>query len=272
MSAPETAAPELAALVEPLLALAREAGAAIMRVYAQDFAVTHKDDRSPLTEADMASHHLIVAGLQRIAPGIPVLSEESAGVPWHTRRGWQRYWLVDPLDGTREFVKKNGEFTVNIALIEGGESVLGVVYAPALDELHYGARGLGAFVCDGASRVPVAVRQPALAPLRVAGSRSHMDARSSAFIASLGEHTLLGMGSSLKFCRMAEARLDVYPRFAPTSEWDTAAGQCVLECAGGAVLTLDGERLRYNSKDSLLNPDFLALGDTALPWREWLHG
>jgi 3'(2'), 5'-bisphosphate nucleotidase len=120
--------------------------------------------------------------------------------------------------------------------------------------------------------VPVTVRQPALAPLRVAGSRSHMDARSSAFIARLGEHTLLGMGSSLKFCRMAEARLDVYPRFAPTSEWDTAAGQCVLECAGGAVLTLDGKPLRYNSKDSLLNPDFLALGDPALPWREWLDG
>jgi 3'(2'), 5'-bisphosphate nucleotidase len=272
MSAPAPAALDLAALVDPLLALAREAGAAIMRVYAQDFAVSHKDDRSPLTEADMASHHLIVAGLQRMAPDIPVLSEESAHIPWETRRGWQRYWLVDPLDGTREFVKKNGEFTVNIALIEDGETVLGVVYAPALDEMHFGARGLGAFTCDGSNRSPVAVRQPALAPLRVAGSRSHMDARSSAFIASLGEHTLLGMGSSLKFCRMAEARLDVYPRFAPTSEWDTAAGQCVLESAGGAVLTLDGEPLRYNRKDSLLNPDFLALGDPTLPWREWLHG
>jgi len=272
MSLPPLAALELATLVDPLLALAREAGAAIMRVYAQDFAVSHKDDRSPLTAADMASHHLIVAGLQGLAPGIPVLSEESASVPWEQRREWRRYWLVDPLDGTREFVKKNGEFTVNIALIEDGEPVLGVVYAPALDEMHYGARSLGAFICDGGSRVPVAVRQPALAPLRVAGSRSHMDARSAAFIARLGEHTLLGMGSSLKFCRMAEARLDVYPRFAPTSEWDTAAGQCVLECAGGVVLTLDGERLRYNTKDSLLNPDFLALGDAGLPWREWLHG
>ena len=257
-------------LVRPLLALARDAGAAIMRVYGQDFAVEHKDDRSPLTEADMASHHLIVAGLEKLAPGVPVLSEESATIPWDARRAWTRYWLVDPLDGTREFVKKNGEFTVNIALIENGESVLGVVYAPALDEMHYGARGLGAFVCDGASDVPVAVRKPALAPLRVAGSRSHMDPRSAAFIERLGEHTLLGMGSSLKFCRMAEGGLDVYPRFAPTSEWDTAAGQCVLECAGGAVLTLDGRPLRYNTKESLLNPDFLALGDDALPWREWL--
>jgi 3'(2'), 5'-bisphosphate nucleotidase len=259
-------------MVPALLALAREAGAAIMRVYAQDFAVRQKDDRSPLTEADMASHHLILAGLEAIAPGVPVLSEESADITWDTRRAWRTYWLVDPLDGTREFVNRNGEFTVNIALIEDGEPVLGVVYAPALDEMHYGARGLGAFACVGDSEVPIAVRAPATTPLRVAGSRSHMDPASAAFIARLGEHEMLGMGSSLKFCRMAEARLDVYPRFAPTSEWDTAAGQCVLECAGGAVLTLDGAPLRYNSKDSLLNPHFLALGDAGLPWREWLDG
>jgi 3'(2'), 5'-bisphosphate nucleotidase len=237
MSAPPPAALDLAALVDPLLALAREAGAAIMRVYAQDFAVSHKDDRSPLTEADMASHHLIVAGLQRLAADIPVLSEESADVPWDVRRHWTRYWLVDPLDGTREFVKKNGEFTVNIALIEDGETVLGVVYAPALDELHFGARGLGAFVCDGAKRVPVTVRQPALAPLRVAGSRSHMDARSSAFIARLGEHTLLGMGSSLKFCRMAEGAPGRLSALRAHLRVGHCGGQCVLECAGGAVLT-----------------------------------
>ena len=260
------------AMAPALLALAREAGAAIMRVYAQDFAVQHKDDRSPLTEADMASHHLIVAGLEAIAPGVPVLSEESADVAWETRRAWRRYWLVDPLDGTREFVKKNGEFTVNIALIEDGEPVLGGVYAPALDELHFGARGLGAFVVAGDERLPISVRRPATTPLRVAGSRSHMDPASAAFIGRLGEHELLGMGSSLKFCRMAEGRLDIYPRFAPTSEWDTAAGQCVLECAGGSVLTLDGMALRYNTKESLLNPHFLALGDAGLPWREWLDG
>ena len=256
--------------VEPLLALSRQAGTAIMRVYAEDFAVSHKEDRSPLTEADMASHNLITAGLRELAPEVPVLSEESADVPWAERRGWSRYWLVDPLDGTREFINKNGEFTVNIALVEHGEPVLGMVYAPALDELHFGLRGLGAFVCDGANRVPIAVRRPALPPLRVAASRSHLDLRSSAAIDRMGETSLLGMGSSLKFCRMAEARLDVYPRFAPTSEWDTAAGQCVLECAGGVVITLDGAPLRYNTKESLLNPDFLALGDAALPWRDWI--
>jgi 3'(2'), 5'-bisphosphate nucleotidase len=262
--------PHYAHLVEPLLELARQAGAATMHVYAQDFEVWHKDDRSPLTAADMASHNLILAGLADLEPELPVLSEESADVPWEVRRAWRRYWLVDPLDGTREFINKNGEFTVNIALVEDGEVALGVVYAPALDELHFGLRDLGAFVCDGPNRVPISVRKPALPPLNVAASRSHLDLRSSAAVDRMGEVTLLGMGSSLKFCRMAEARLDVYPRFAPTSEWDTAAGQCVLECAGGAVLTLDGQPLRYNTKESLLNPDFLALGDAGLPWRDWI--
>ena len=257
--------------IEPVLQLARDAGAAIMQVYVQDFAVEHKDDQSPLTAADMAAHHLIVAGLQALTPELPVLSEESASIDWSVRQGWQRYWLVDPLDGTREFVKKNGEFTVNIALIEDGVAVFGVVYAPALDELHYGVRGVGAFICDGASRVPISSRRPAAAPLHVAASRSHMDARSASAIGRMGEVSLLGMGSSLKFCRMAQARLDVYPRFAPTSEWDTAAGQCVLEAAGGVVITLDGKPLSYNGKDSLLNPDFLALGDPDLPWKDWLH-
>lgn len=257
--------------IEPVLQLARDAGAAIMQVYVQDFTVEHKDDKSPLTAADMAAHHLIVAGLQALTPELPVLSEESADIDWSVRQGWRRYWLVDPLDGTREFVKKNGEFTVNIALIEDGIAVFGVVYAPALDELHYGVRGVGAYICDGASRIPISSRRPAAAPLHVAASRSHMDARSAAAIGRMGEVSLLGMGSSLKFCRMAEARLDVYPRFAPTSEWDTAAGQCVLEAAGGAVMTLDGKPLSYNGKDSLLNPDFLALGDPDLPWKEWLH-
>ncbi len=258
--------------IAPVLQMARDAGAAIMQVYVQDFEVEHKDDHSPLTAADMAAHHLIVARLQAMTPELPVLSEESAGVDWTQRRTWQQYWLVDPLDGTREFVKKNGEFTVNIALVEAGIVTFGVVFAPALNELHYGVRGVGAYICDGSGELPIASRRPAAAPLRVAGSRSHMDARSSAAIARMGEVNLMGMGSSLKFCRMAEAKLDVYPRFAPTSEWDTAAGQCVLEAAGGVVLTLDGLPLAYNTKASLLNPEFIALGDATLPWRDWIDG
>jgi 3'(2'), 5'-bisphosphate nucleotidase len=260
-------APEL---LEPVLALARAAGEAILRVYTGDFAVGHKDDRSPLTEADLAAHHLIVDGLRALSPELPVLSEESAGVPWSERREWRRYWLVDPLDGTREFVKKNGEFTVNIALVDDGIPVFGVVHAPVFDELHFGLRGEGAWHCDASGRVPIAVRRPATTPLRVAASRSHADPRTAAAVARMGDVDLVSLGSSLKFCRLAEARLDAYLRFAPTSEWDTAAGQCVLEAAGGAVLGLDGLPLRYNTKDSLLNPDFLALGDPGLPWRDWL--
>lgn len=255
-----------------VVSLAREAGAKIMDIYAQDFAVHTKDDQSPLTAADMAAHRHIVAGLSALTPHIPVLSEESASVPWDVRRGWTRYWLVDPLDGTREFVKKNGEFTVNIALIEGDAPTFGVVYAPALDEMLFGQRGVGAFVCDGDKAVPVMARQPADAPLRVAASRSHLDTRTAAAIERMGEVEPLGLGSSLKFCRLAEGRLDVYPRFGPTSEWDTAAGQAVLEAAGGVVLRLDGSVLSYNTKDSLLNPDFIALGDARLPWQDWLDG
>jgi 3'(2'), 5'-bisphosphate nucleotidase len=257
---------------DAVIGLARAAGAAIMAVYVEDFAVEHKDDRSPLTAADMASHRLIVEGLARLTPDVPVLSEESASVPWEQRRGWERYWLVDPLDGTREFVKKNGEFTVNIALVEGHDTTFGVVFAPALDELHFGVRGGGAFVRDGHEDVPVLTRRPAPQSLRVAASRSHLDARTAAALARMGDAQTQGLGSSLKFCRIAEGRIDVYPRFGPTSEWDTAAAQCVLEAAGGAVLTMDGQPLRYNSKESLLNPDFIALGDPSLPWREWLDG
>jgi 3'(2'), 5'-bisphosphate nucleotidase len=261
-----------AKLREAVIAVAREAGAAIMEVYRQDFSVEHKDDRSPLTQADLAAHRIIVAALEKLTPEVPVLSEESASLPWPVRQAWTRYWLVDPLDGTREFVKKNGEFTVNIALIEDHQPVFGVVHAPALDELHYGERGRGAFVRMGDDDVALNTRRPAVSPLRVAASRSHLDERTAALLARLGEIETASMGSSLKFCRIAEARIDLYPRFGLTSEWDTAAAQALVEAAGGVVLTLDGEPLRYNTKDSLLNPHFIVLGDPELPWREWLDG
>lgn len=263
------AAPD--ALVEGVVALARAAGAAILDVYSRDFEVEAKDDASPLTQADLAAHRLLVAGLRALSPALPVLSEEDAGVAWEVRRGWDRYWLVDPLDGTREFVKKNGEFTVNIALVEHGRPVLGVVYAPVFDYLLHARAGHGAWLRQAGEDIALSTRRPATTPLRVAASRSHLDARTAAFLDRLGEAERHGLGSSLKFCRIAEGRVDVYPRFGPTSEWDTAAAQCVLEAAGGAVLRLDGTPLRYNGKDSLLNPDFIALGDVELPWREWLE-
>lgn len=255
---------------ERCIAIAREAGDAIMRVYAQDFPVEIKDDNSPLTAADLASHRIIVDGLQALTPDIPVLSEEAADIAWETRREWTRLWLVDPLDGTREFIKKNGEFTVNVALIENGEPVLGVVYAPALGYLVHAERGVGAFLRDDGEDVAIQSTRPSAAPLRVAASRSHLDARTQALLERVGEHERMGLGSSLKFCRIAEGRVDFYPRFGPTSEWDTAAGQCVLEAAGGAVMRTDGAALDYNRKESILNPDFLALGDADLPWRDWL--
>jgi 3'(2'), 5'-bisphosphate nucleotidase len=262
----------LDALREGIIALAREAAARILTVYDSDFAVEHKDDRSPQTAADLAAHHCIVAGLERLAPDIPVLSEESAqDVPALVRRQWSRMWLVDPLDGTREFVKRNGEFTVNIALIdEDGAPVLGVVQAPVTGALWHGQRGRGAFRRDGDVDTAIRTRAPASAPLRVAASRSHRDERTEAFMARMGEVEPIGIGSSLKFCRLAEGAMDVYPRFGPTSEWDTAAGQCVLEAAGGVVVDPRGRALRYNQRDTILNGDFLALGDPALPWRDWL--
>ena len=260
------------ALHEAVIALAREAAAKILEVYESEFAVQHKDDRSPLTAADLASHRCILAGLERLAPDIPVLSEESAELPVATRRAWSRLWLVDPLDGTREFIKRNGEFTVNIALIDDGVPVFGVVQQPVTGALWWGARGLGAFKRDGDADTPLRVRVPATAPLRVAASRSHRDERTEAFMAKMGDVEPIGVGSSLKFCMLAEGAIDVYPRFAPTSEWDTGAAQCVLEAAGGAVIDPRGRPLAYNQRDTILNGDFIALGDTSLPWKDWLGG
>lgn len=263
---------DLALLADEVLGLVRAAGAAIMRVYASDFAVQAKDDDSPLTEADMAAHRILVDGLEQLQPRLPVLSEEAADIAWSERSLWPQHWLVDPLDGTREFVKRNGEFTVNVALIDGVDTVLGVVYAPALELMYLAWRGGGAWRVepDGA-RLRLSTQRPAPRPLRVAASRSHLDARTQALLARMGETERFGMGSSLKFCRIAEGCADFYPRFGPTSEWDTAAAQCVLEQAGGAVLTTSGATLRYRRGESLLNPDFLALGDPALPWRDWLE-
>jgi len=248
-------------------AIARRAGAAILEIYAGSFAVEQKADNSPLTAADMAAHHAILDGLRTLTPDIPVLSEESAGIPWSTRATWTRYWLVDPLDGTREFVKRNGEFTVNIALIEDHAPVLGVVLAPVSGELYFGLRDEGAFLerVRGAMPEPLSTRAAAQPPV-VAGSRSHAQERTGAMLARLGEHRMMSMGSSLKFCLIAAGTADLYLRLGPTSEWDTAAAQCVLEQAGGAVLNLQGQPFRYNTRESLINPEFVAVGDPSVDW------
>jgi len=258
-------------LREGVIAIAREAGAAIMAVHRDDIALRAKADDSPVTAADMAAHRSIVAGLARLTPDIPVLSEESAHtVPLRRRRAWSRFWLVDPLDGTREFLKGNGEFTVNIALVDEGVPVFGVIQSPVSAAVWHGVPGQGAFRRDGGAERAISTRRPATAPLRVAASRSHLDARTAAMLARIGEHESIGLGSSLKFCLLAEGGMDAYPRLGPTSEWDTAAGQAILEAAGGCVLDPRGRPFRYNQRDTLLNGDFIALGDPALPWRGWV--
>jgi len=262
---------DLRPLLENCLAIALDAGEAIMQVYASDFAVTHKNDETPLTQADLAAHHLILTRLAGLDPQLPALSEEGAETPYSIRRHWQKYWLVDPLDGTLEFVKRNGDFTVNIALIESGLPVLGVVYAPASGVAYFAARGVGAFRMEQGHRVAICTRTTPARP-RLVIIRSHADPDLEYLLRGAPEHDSTSRGSSLKLCLVAEGAADLYPRTGPTSEWDTGAGQCVAEVAGAAVFTLPNwGPLRYNEKDSLLNPGFVVVGDTAYGWRERLQ-
>lgn len=260
-------APRPQAWLDDVCGIARDAADAILAIYAQDFEVIQKADASPVTAADLAAQQVIARGLQAVAPGVPVISEEALAAPWAERRTWRRYWLVDPLDGTREFVKRNGEFTVNIALIEDHRSVLGVVLAPVTGDLYAAAQGHGAWrqPSVGASRETIHARK-ANGLLRVTGSRSHAGVRAATLLSRLGEHETFALGSSLKFCVIARGDADVYLRLGATSEWDTAAAQCVLEEAGGAVLDLAGRPFRYNTRDSLINPEFIACGDTSIDW------
>lgn len=257
---------QLSRLLPDVTALARQAGDAILQVYAQQFKVTAKQDHSPLTLADLRSHDIIVAGLRSLTPDLPVLSEEASDIPFEERRRWERFWLVDPLDGTKEFVSRNGEFTVNIALIDAHAPVLGVVNLPANGVVYTGLRGVGAFRQTGAEPERIQVRTPAASPLRIVGSRSHRDDTLDRYLPKLEPYELVAVGSSIKFCLVAEGSADLYPRFGPTSEWDTAAAQAVVEAAGGAVVQLDGSPLRYNTKADLLNPHFLAFGDRSRDW------
>jgi 3'(2'), 5'-bisphosphate nucleotidase len=258
---------QLAAWLPAVIETADAAGQEIMRIYRTAFDVTLKGDRSPLTEADLASQRIIAAGLQRITPAIAMLGEESPPEQFEDRRDRRQLWLVDPLDGTREFVKRNGEFTVNIALVEDGEPVLGVVYAPARAVLYGAARGGGAFRrnTDG-SRCAIHTQATAPATLRVLGSRSHGDAVLERMIDRLGAHERMGLGSALKFGVLAEGNADLYVRRGPTSEWDTAAGHAIVGEAGGCVVDLRGVPLRYNVREHLINPSFMAYADRSRDW------
>ena len=244
-------------IARELCALAREAGRAIMAVYATPFEARAKADHSPVTAADEAAEQLIVAGLTRLTPEIPIVAEEAVAAGRAPTRLGARFWLVDPLDGTREFIARNGEFTVNIALIEGGRPTLGVVLAPAIDALYW-SDGRQAF----RGETPIRARSPATDGLVVLASRSHRTPETDAYIAALKVKSLASAGSSLKFCQLAAGEADLYPRHGRTMEWDTAAGDAVLRAAGGSVTTLDGHALVYG-KPGFENPHFIARGLTA---------
>ena len=253
--------------------IARAAGEAIMTIYRSDFSVQTKADASPLTAADLAAQKVIMDGLSSLETVLPVLSEEAKALAWSQRQHWSRYWLVDPLDGTREFVKRNGEFTVNIALIDDRQTVLGVVLAPVTGELYVAEHGDGAWLQTQAGGEWQRIQARALAqPPVLAGSRSHGNEQAAMLQTLLGDdHRLVPLGSSLKFCLIARGAADVYLRLGRTSEWDTAAAQCVLQEAGGAVLDLQGVPFSYNRGESLLNPEFIAVGDTTVDWAERLR-
>lgn len=249
--------------VEALCQLAREAGNIALPWWRRDPEVITKADDSPVTAADLAANQHIVDGLRRLTPDIPILSEEAADVPFAERQHWTRFWLVDPLDGTREFIAGSDEFTVNIALIEQGQVRFGVVGVPARDTLYWGGADLGSQRQRGDEAAqPIHCRAPA-APLKLVASRRHTSADQQALLQRLEAASrieLTSVGSSLKFCLLAEGEADLYPRFAPTSQWDTAAAQAVLEGAGGQVLGLDGQRFHYPQRSDWLNPYFIATG------------
>jgi 3'(2'), 5'-bisphosphate nucleotidase len=260
-------------LLDEVVGIARRAGASIMEIYArEDFGTTLKSDESPLTLADQAAHNTIVAGLEALEPRYPILSEEAEAASPVERALWGRFWLVDPLDGTKEFIKRNGEFTVNIALIDGGRPVLGVVYAPVLDLLYQASEGNGAFKSvGGETPQPIAVSDYRSAGLRVVASRSHAGELMPRFLALAGDPECISKGSSLKLCLVADGSANLYPRFGPTMEWDVAAAHAVVLEAGGQVVDPDGSPLRYN-KDDLHNPWFIVEGSPPFPWQAALAG
>jgi len=265
-----------ARLLDEMVALVRAAHTEIMAVYARPFETQLKEDRSPLTEADLASHRVLTHGLAQFPLALPVISEEGGLPDAAERAAWPAYWLIDPLDGTKEFLAKNGEFTVNLALVEGTRPTLGVVGVPARDQVFTGdvTRGV-AERRDAAGTLPLQARRYGGARPTIVASRRHGGEALEGALRRLdqeqGPLELRNVGSALKLCLLAEGGADVYPRLAPTSEWDTAAAQAVLEAAGGAVWQLDGDPLTYN-KANILNPEFVAVADPAYDWLRYFGG
>jgi len=248
-------------LINKVVKLAKDAGESILDIYNNpnsDFKL--KEDKSPLTVADIASHKIIVKGLKDLKPELPIISEEGSEIPFKVRSKWNRYWLVDPLDGTKEFLQKNGEFTVNISLIDNNRPILGVINIPVNDETYWGSESEGSFFQEGALKIKkIHVKNKYQGPIRIASSRSHPSILLNLFLKKIKDYELVTKGSSIKFCLIASGQADIYPRLGPTSEWDTAAGQAILVNAGGSVIQMNGSPLRYNKKKSLLNQNFIAI-------------
>ncbi len=254
-------------MLAEVVSFCREAGAEILRLYGGETSVTYKDDRSPLTAADKASHQLLVRRLLALTPGIPVISEESASRPDPGSALNGQFWLVDPLDGTKEFLKRSGNFTVNVALIRNGQPVLGAVFAPVSDVAYFAQRGSGSWrQQSGEEAVPIHTRSSVVQQLRIVASKDHAGPEVQALLGRFPTAEIISIGSSLKFCMVAEGHADFYPRFVGTMEWDTAAAQCVVEESGGSVLTLDGTPLSYGKRD-WKNPPILTVGDPGFDWR-----
>ena len=260
--------------IEELLKISNisiEAGRIILDFYNKNLDITFKTDESPLTQADLASNKFITDSIKKISPNIPILSEEEF-IEWDVRKEWKKYWLIDPLDGTKEFIKKNGEFTVNIALIENNRPTLGVIYAPVSNELYFAKKNFGSFkiltskqlnTLDNAKKISIKINKTN--KVKIIGSRSHSNPILQKWVSkNFNDFQILQKGSSLKFCLIAEGAADIYPRFGPTSEWDIAAGHIIVNEAGGRVNTFENNEINYNKKEDLLNPQFYAIGNYKL--------
>ncbi len=260
-----------------LIILAKNAGAAILHIYevSRQFDIQTKPDHSPLTQADLMANDILLAGLKKLTPDIPILSEEGLQTPWAERQRWPIYWLIDPLDGTRQFIQHSGEFTVNIALVQAHQVIFGLIYVPVTGECYYASHETGAYKQDAAGiETALHVRTWQPEATIILASQAAREERMQPRFGHLGHYTLTKMSSSWKFCLLAEGKADICPRFGDTCEWDTAAGQCILEQAGGGIFNLQGELLSYNTRASTLNPHFIALGDVAalhpqMLWGEW---
>ena len=267
---------DLRNMLPEVINVARQAGQVIMDIYRSDFTVNNKSDNTPVTCADLAANDLIIKQLSAINSEIPILSEESLSIPYTERSQWESYWLVDPLDGTRAFIDKTDEFSVNIALIYQNSPILGVIYSPVKKCSFYACKDNGAFYLDDENQAKnIQVRTKCAEKIVVAGTEKSAQSQIlQGFLSNLekkfNSYEIKFMGSSLKSCMVAEGIADVYARLGPTSEWDTAAAQCIVEEAGGLITDTHMQKLRYNTKDSLLNPDFFVFGDQSIAWNQFL--